>query len=278
MNCTQANEISIVDFLNSRSYIPTVNGDAHWYILRDETKASTKVSANLNRWYDYGLDKGGKLVDLVCAYFTNGDIKEALEIIAGNSAQSNYKRHEETQIITSETKILKVLPTVQHQALKNYLNERKIFDFFQDKISEIHYSIGNKNYFSLGWENEAGGWELRNKLFKGCINGKGITTIIGEVDNDVLDIWEGMFSFLSFLQYHDQPHKVIVLNSVANVNKAITDILRYKKVNLYMDNDKAGERATERFKSIRNDAVDCSSICGNHKDYNDYLLYENTSK
>lgn len=271
MNCLQANETSIFGFLGRIGQMPkSVNGNCLWYKLRDENTPSTKVDILLNRWFDYGSGKGGKLVDLVCYYYTNGDIKKALEMIGDNDAFIRPN----TAVNNSQTTIKKVCE-IQHKALKDYLNERQIFDFYQDKIQEVHYTIGTRDYFALGWQNDSGGWDLRNKLFKGCLLNKDITTIIGEMDNDVLDIWEGMFNFLSYLQYHDQPHKVIVLNSVANVNKAIRGIEKYKKVNLYLDNDKAGKEAVERFKISRNDVVDCSDIYKGRKDYNELICCTN---
>lgn len=268
MNCDQANKISIIDFLNSRGYVATIKGNSCWYAIRDEATPSTKIDISINRWFDYGINKGGKLVDLVCCYFTNNDIKEALEIIGGNPI-THTPQH--TIIHQNTVEIIKIID-VEHKALKDYLNERKIFDFFQDKISEIHYKIGDSVYFSLGWQNDSGGWNCRNKFLKNCINKNGITTVLGEQHNDILDIWEGMFSFLSYLQYHEQPNKVIVLNSVMNVNKAILGIEKYKQVNIYLDNDKAGKEATMLLKSVRNDVVDCSNEYKGFKDYNEYLI------
>ena len=278
MNCQQANETSIFGFLGRIGQMPkSVNGNCLWYKLRDEGTPSTKVDISLNRWFDYGAGKGGKLVDLVCFYFTNGDTKKALEMIGDNNFFLTPIERPDTAVNNNQTTIKKVCE-IQHKALKDYLNERQIFDFYQDKLQEVHYTIGARDYFALGWQNDSGGWDLRNKLFKGCLLNKDITTIIGEVDNDVLDIWEGMFNFLSYLQYHDQPHKVIVLNSVANVNKAIRGIEKYKKVNLYLDNDKAGKEASELIKTIRNDVIDYSYICGNYTDYNEYLISESDMK
>ena len=274
MNCTQANKISIVNFLSRNGYVPIIRGNSYWYSLREEKTPSTKVDIRINRWFDFGQNVGGKLVDLVSYYFTQ-NTKKALDMIGDTSCILT------SNVVCNNTGgeiIIKKVVEIEHQALKNYLNERRIFDFFQDKIKQIHYTIGTREYFALGWQNDSGGWELRNKLFKGCILKKDITTIIGEVDNDILDIWEGMFNFLSYLQYNEQPHKVIVLNSVANVNKAIIGIEKYKKVNLYLDNDKTGRQATKRLQDVSTGTIDYSSIYADFNDYNDYLLHNDTMK
>ena len=285
MNCEQANELIISVFLECRGFKPTIKGNSYWYAIREEKTASTKVDVSLNRWFDYGINKGGKLVDLVSCYFTGGNVKQALEIIEGNSIQNDCKKHEQSPIIATETKVLS-FTNIQHQALKDYLDARRICGNYENILKEVHYSTGDKNYFALGWKNNAGGWELRNKLFKGCILAKDITTIIpvAEELNNVVDVWEGMFSFLSYLQMwyskcpYAIPHDIIVLNSVAIVNKAILSLSNYKYVNLYLDNDQAGKNATERFKTVRNDAKDCSSLYAGFKDYNDCLLHNDTTK
>ena len=285
MNCTQANNLNIVDFLECRGFKPTIKGNSYWYAIRDEKTPSTKVDVFINRWFDYGIGRGGKLIDLVCCYFTNNDTREALKMISGNSIPHDLRHKETSGNKHEQAKIIKVI-NIQHQALKDYLDYRHIYGNYENILKEVHYSTGDKNYFALGWKNNAGGWELRNKLFKGCILAKDITTIIpiAEELNNVVDVWEGMFSFLSYLQmwYSKCPyaitHDIIVLNSVANVNKAILNLSDYEYVNLYLDNDQAGKNATERFISNRNDAKDCSFEYAGFKDYNDYLLHNYTTK
>ena len=284
MNCEQANELIISVFLECRGFKPTIKGNSYWYAIRNEKVASTKVDVSLNRWFDYGIDKGGKLVDLVSCYFTNGNIKQALEIIEGNSIQNDCKKHEQTPIITTETKVLSVTD-IQHKALKDYLKERHITINCENILKEVHYSINDKNYFALGWINIAGGWELRNKLFKGCILAKDITIrVVYNGNHRFVKVFEGMFSYLSYLHFNrpnptfNNKPDIIILNSVANTDKAILSVSDYENINLYLDNDQAGKNATERFISSRNDAKDCSSEYAGFKDYNDYLLHINTTK
>ena len=45
---------------------------------------------------------------------------------------------------------------------------------------EISYKISDKTFFALGFANDAGGWELRNPYFKGCMAPKPISTIKGK--------------------------------------------------------------------------------------------------
>ena len=57
-----------------------------------------------------------------------------------------------------------------------------------------------KPYFAIGFPNVAGGYEVRNRFFKGCIAPKDISHIRqqGESREKCL-VFEGMMDYLSFL-------------------------------------------------------------------------------
>ena len=64
MNCEQANQIDLVDYLFSIGFSPNkISAENYWFLspLRDERTASFKVNKTKNIWYDHGIGKGGKL-------------------------------------------------------------------------------------------------------------------------------------------------------------------------------------------------------------------------
>ena len=68
MNCAEANQLDMVQWLSQHNYEPQkIKGAGHWYLspFRNEKDASFKVNKNKNVWYGHGLGKGGKLVDFV---------------------------------------------------------------------------------------------------------------------------------------------------------------------------------------------------------------------
>jgi len=72
MNCGQANQIDLVDYLHALGYDPgKIRREDFWYLspLRDEKEVSFKVNKNKNVWYDHGLGKGGRLVDFATEYY-----------------------------------------------------------------------------------------------------------------------------------------------------------------------------------------------------------------
>ena len=97
MNCAEANQIDMVDYLFSLGYQPQkIRNENHWYLspLRDEKEPSFKVNKGKNVWYDHGLGKGGKLVDFAME-FHRYSLTEALEKLSGNHevVGKKYRTH-----------------------------------------------------------------------------------------------------------------------------------------------------------------------------------------
>ena len=277
MNCEQANSINIADFLLQRGYKPIkINGSSLWYNLREERTASLKVDTGINRWFDYGINQGGKLVDLVSIYFTNGDVKSAINYISTNTGNytiiTQHKRPEIFNYLSdtmkSKTEIIDVLP-IHNEALLQYIKQRKIHEHY-GLLKEIHYKANNNVYFALCWLNDSGGYEIRNKYFKGCLNGKDITTIQGS-NNSIVCLFEGMFDYLTYRMTRQAKHKAIILNSLVNLERVIPIIRDCECVNVYFDNDNAGKEALKRLKEVR-EVQDRSMLYEGVKDYNEYLM------
>jgi DNA primase len=68
MNIVEAKNIPLADYLQSLGITPyKKQGCNLWYYspLREETEPSFKVNPTRNEWYDFGLGKGGNILDLV---------------------------------------------------------------------------------------------------------------------------------------------------------------------------------------------------------------------
>lgn len=72
MTTQEAKNIRIADYLQSLGYTPVKQqGNSLWYKspLREERDASFKVNTELNRWYDFGLGKGGNIIALAAELY-----------------------------------------------------------------------------------------------------------------------------------------------------------------------------------------------------------------
>lgn len=145
----------------------------------------------------------------------------------------------------------------------------------------MHYSVGERNYFAIGFRNDHGGWELRSERFKGCSTPKHITTIDNGSDKAIA--FEGFMNFLSYLtiKRNDSPTcDIAVLNSVANVQKAVPFLARHRSIYTFLDNDDAGRKALSEIERLcpRSEVVNQSDFYRRYKDLNDYLRSQRPRK
>ena len=157
------------------------------------------------------------------------------------------------------------------------------------ECKELHFIHNGKPYFAIGFPNVAGGYEVRNRFFKGCIAPKDISHIRqqGEPREKCL-VFEGMMDYLSFLTLRmrncpTMPNldgqDYIILNSVANVSKAIDVLHRYERIHCLLDNDEAGRNAyLELAREFSGRIRDFSDNYNGHKDLNDYLCGKSMSQ
>jgi len=290
MNTNQIKNIKITDYLYSKGIQPKqIKGTDYWYIspLREERTPSFKVNNHSNVWYDYGTGKGGNITDLIMRMYNLNSVTEVLNHFNRNENIPTPQTHSESfsfdqqrESVSTGINILKVLP-LTNRALLEYLTERKInLDIAKQNCKEVYYSVGDKRYFALGFQNESGGYELRNKYFKGCTS-KDISIYQPKSPNqedrkntESCLVFEGFMDYLSYLTLKkaDKPIvDTIILNSVSNLSKAIGFIKSHPKVYTFLDNDEAGRNATEFLSETCYALVDKSVKYADHKDLNEYL-------
>ena len=234
-----------------------------------------KVDYDKNLWIDYGAGEGGTLIDLVMR-MDRCDAGEAMrrleQMISGTPA---FSFHGYSNLVSSHREsaiaIEKVRP-LENPALLVYLTDRGIdLAAAHAHCSEVHYRVADKFYFATGFCNDNGGWELRNRYFKGCTS-KAPTTRRGDYPTCL--VFEGFMDYLSFLTLKRNPtppHNIVVLNSVMNLAKAVPFIASHERVYTYLDNDEAGRKATTELKEACRNLSDQSVYYRPHNDLNDYL-------
>jgi hypothetical protein len=246
-------------------------------LFREDKDASMKVDYNRNLWIDYGTNEGGTLIDLVMRMenCSNGEAMRLLEQrLSGTASFSFHGNNIPNRKETDQEPAIRITGTGQLSSppLIDYLHERRIdIEIAKFHCKEINYSVNGKLYFAIGFRNDAGGYELRSKYFKGCTS-KDITSHTFEQSS--CQVFEGFMDYLSFLtmrNWQRSPLAVIVLNSLSNLPKLNNVLPQYNSVSLFLDNDVAGKRAVQNLRSVHNDILDQSSLYANYKDLNDYL-------
>jgi len=279
MDARQMREIPIADFLNAMGIHPTKQkGNALWYSApyRMERRPSFKVDINRNVWFDFGIGKGGDIFDLAGEFIGSKDFLLRAAFIARNGAYplpiiEHPQRNEEKEPIFED---IWVRP-LQDSKLLGYLRERGIFaDTVITNCEEVRYRVHGKRYYAIGFRNEAGGLELRNRFFKGCIPPKDIS--LKRNGSDVCSVFEGFMDYLSAMQMGIIASDWLVLNSVSNVEKALKVLGVYRRIECYLDNDDAGRRTLEKLRAnFGEKVIDRSSLYADHKDLNEFLLSKN---
>ncbi len=262
MNCKQFNSISLEEVLLSLGHLPTKQSEKEaWFLnpFAKENHASFKINKNLNYWYLHSEGIGGKNIDFMKRYLS-ASVSEVL-VWAENQNFSSFHQQNISNLkqenISKNYEVIEI-KNVQHPALLEYLKERKVEN--QTKfLQEIHYRMNDKNYFGIGFKNDSGGYEIRNKYSKICLGKKDISTI--QNNSNSVRIFEGFFDFLSFKNLENelekQPSDYLILNSVSMIHNIKNSLGNYEKVELYLDNDEAGNRAVEIISNEIQNAKDC---------------------
>ena len=130
-----------------------------------------------------------------------------------------------------------------------------------------------KRYFAVGFPNVDGGYEIRSRFFKGCVPPKDVSLVKAKGSPaDVCSVFEGFMDFLSTVTLGLETGDCLVLNSVANVEKAMRYLDGYKRIDCYLDRDEAGRRTLETLKEHYGERVcDRSALYDGCKDLNEYL-------
>ena len=158
--------------------------------------------------------------------------------------------------------------------LTDYLAERGIpYAVASRYCCRLNYGVRGKRYFAVSFPNVAGGYEIRSRFFKGCVPPKDVSLVKAEGSpSDVCSVFEGFMDFLSAATLGLETGDCLVLNSVANVEKAMRYLDGYGRIDCYLDRDEAGRRTLETLKERYGGRVcDCSALYDGCKDLNEYL-------
>ena len=289
MNIKKIKQIKLQDFLASMGCKPVKQyGVNFMYLspLRTEKHASFKVNTEINQWYDFGIGRGGNIIALAELLYNSSDVSYLIHQIERNAPSSVSGSLPTVKPITPQNSFehLQVLP-ITHPALIKYLEERCIdVETARTVCKELHFDIRGKHYFGIGFPNIAGGYEIRNPFFKGCIAPKDISHFYAEEPKKVCFVFEGFMDFLSFMTLRKlkNPQQTglslqdyLVLNSVTNIHKTAKRLSRYDSVQCFLDNDEAGRNAyLQLSKELGKSITDASTLYNGFKDLNEYLCAE----
>lgn len=263
MNIEQARAIPLALILEKLGCNP-IQAKPHRSIylspLRNERTPSFHVHNGKNLWYDHGIGRGGSVIGFVCAYLESQreaclvpDALRWLKNMTGGFAGLALPQIATEHIRQDAKLILNDKKRIEHPALVQYLIKRGISlkigrQYFEEM--RILNTQTSKKFFALGMQNEDEGYEIRNPFFKGSVGHKSITFIRGVTPKPPgINLFEGSFDYLSIIAERDGKRfedDSIILHSLSCLKKALPYIQNYgyRVAYTWLDNDKAGEAAT----------------------------------
>lgn len=309
--------ISLPDLLSAFGHDPvsvTKHGYEYWYNspFRYEKEPSFHTSYLGGKWIwnDFGrgdVQGNGNVIGFLQLH-ENVTVSEALQILRNLfphkgqgvlwSKVNKLPLFQDISLSQKELgaapaennlEITKVREQVWDKSLIGYLAGERSIDYqlavkYLKHISYTNKKTG-KTYQTLGFENESGDYECRDKFFKGILKSpnaddrntaKDISYIPGSEKNSVA-VFEGFMDFLTVLTLKKVPVlpvDVIVLNMV-NMRRRAIDFIKqsnYEHIYTFFDNDQSGEKTTTFFKEELGQGVKPQNhLYQGFKDYNQYL-------
>lgn len=283
MKIQDLKQYPITDYLQSLGLEPvkSVGKELVYYSPKtNETTPSFFVNPSKNVFFDYSSSERGDVIRLV-QYLQGLDFTTACNHLEKFGSGLVYPLPENpfsfcgNEVINPKNTItIETVKPLQSNSLIAYCESRKIpFHIAYKFLHEVHYSNNEKSYYSLGFKNDKGGFELRNQSFKGCTTPKAITTF--EVpESKTVYLFEGFFDFLSALAFFgtSKPlNTVIVLNSLSLLSQAKERLNKAVTVHCFLDRDKQGMATVEKLTADGMNVVDRSGIFEGYKDFNEFL-------
>ena len=275
MNCEQIKEtVSIRTVLESFNLFPArKNSKIAFYfaIDREEKTPSLCVDFAKNKAFDFGTGKSYDVVSIV-QQMNRCSVSDALKYLKTFDT-SILSRKINDKILHKNYEILKV-NEIEHLALIEYLKSRKVFEH-RHLVKEIHYQMNGRIYFGIGFYNNSGGVEIRNKYSKICLGKKDVTLIKNDEENSKeICIFEGFFDYMTYksLQKEDDiDSDFLILNSTAMFFKVKEKLRYYKKINLFLDNDFNGKSLASKILENYENVEDCSLLYKDLSDLNEWF-------
>ena len=276
MNCEEAKEkVNIRTVLESFNLFPVKENrkTAFYFALdREEKIPSLSVDFVKNKAFDFGTGKSYDVISIV-QQMNQCSVSDALKYLDkfDFSVQNNTQIEESVQI--KNYQIIKV-NEIQHPALIQYLKSRKVCEQ-KDLVKEIEYMLNGKKYFGIGFFNNSGGVEIRNKYSKICLGKKDVTLIKNDLktSNEIV-VFEGFFDYLTFKNLESAESSIsdcLILNSTAMLFKVDKELRAYYKTSLFLDNDDNGITIKQVIRKNYKNVEECSLLYKDFKDLNEWF-------
>jgi len=283
MKASEIRKKSIVEYLATLGIKPASEIGRSFVFYspwREEEEPSFHIFKNDGKFKDFGSGESGTIIDLVMR-LESTDFKGALRILDEGRVISLPEFEKPTKPLKKGVEIISI-NDLKSEELISYLNGRCIpTKLGQRYLKQVSLRFPNsispgKIHVVLGFKNDAGGFEFRDRWIKLSNSPKTITTLKG--DKNVNYIFEGWCDFLSALVYFNIDAfdgNSIILNSLGFLG-CIGPILADAEQNhLFVDHGAAADKALKGLTDNDIDFIDRREIFSGHGDFNEFLVARN---
>ncbi|WP_228442460.1 toprim domain-containing protein [Chryseobacterium indologenes] len=226
-----------------------------------------------NTAFDFGTGKSYDVISIV-QQIKQCSVSEALQYLSALDLSFDPGQLPVEKPSEVSYKILKI-KKIRHPALIQYLDARKVLEQ-KHFLKQIDYEFYGRKYFGIAFENNSGGFEVRNTYTKLCLGLKDVTLVrAGSEPTSEIAVFEGFFDFLTFRNLENKLNSgcdCLILNSTAMLFKAEQILQEYPKILLFLDNDPNGKSVALKIRNDYQNVEDCSLIYHGYKDLNEWLI------
>lgn len=277
MNCENIRQkVDIRTVLESFAFFPVKENSktAFYFALdREEKTPSLSVDFIKNKAFDFGTGKSYDVISIV-QQIKQCSVSEALKYLSAIEFSFDSRQLPVETPSEISYQILKI-KRIRHPALIKYLESRKVLEQ-KSLVKEVDYELSGRKYFGIGFENNSGGFEIRNMYTKLCLGTKDVTLVrAGSGPTCEIAVFEGFFDFLTFRNLENKLNSgcdCLILNSTAMLFKAEQILQDYPKILLFLDNDANGKSVALKIRNDYKNLEDCSLIYHDCKDLNEWFI------
>ncbi|MHB9118318.1 MAG: hypothetical protein ACYC2R_08585 [Burkholderiales bacterium] len=123
-----------------------------------ERTPSFKIDAGKNVWYDFGMGRGGTIIDFVRCLYRADEVSKALAIIADVSGDPIQATAYSVPVASAvrERPIIESVGGIVDRTLEAYVCGRAIpLDLARLYLQEIRYRVGEREYKALAFANDS---------------------------------------------------------------------------------------------------------------------------
>lgn len=263
--------MTILEYIQTYTNEPGVkSNNSIWFNspFRSESKPSfqfTPTIGEYGKFHDWGSGSHGSGIDFI-RMCENCDFNTAINILNSRVVTRKVEPIKKENIVRSSNI---VVGSFTKNKLIEYAKRRCVA---KDVLYKYCMQVEEGLYFYIGLKNVSGGYAVRNEGFKG-FKGSGSFSFFKENPSSVL-VFEGMFDMMSFMSITSTDKSIIVLNSTSFVENILPILKSFPDIHLYLDNDRAGDKATEQIKLCYGHAIDHRFAYEKHNDVNDFITIE----